>query len=154
MADTSDDAHIGARQAARHNMQALPSNMLARELGKVYVGDDGNERHVEFTVWVQELSGAKAEGWKTGLALDASASMKDWYGRNLKGKVPDNVISKYIKKKWVVNRTDDGCQVQSFKKEAYEDAINRGFLTFTDNIVQPLARDFIAYLADELDSDD
>ena len=152
MSDGSMDSDQKKRQAERSKSQQLPSNMVAKEFGKVYVRDDGQERHVEFTVWVQQLSGAKAEGWHTGIALDASASMKDWYGRNLTGKVPKKVISKYKKKKWVVDRTDDGCQVQSFKKEAYEDAIKQGFLKFTDNIVEPLARDFIAYLANELDA--
>ncbi|MFO7976754.1 MAG: vWA domain-containing protein [Planctomycetota bacterium] len=155
MADTSEEARIGTRQAARHNMQTLPSNRVAKELGKVYVGEKGNERHVEFTIWVQELSGAKAEGWKTGLALDASASMKDWYGRNLayvgQG-IPRNVLDEYERNGWIEHREDDGQKFMSFQAQAYKDAINRGFLKYSENIVQPLARDFIAYLAHELDS--
>ena len=153
MPDTADN--IGARQAARHNMQALPSNMLVKELGKVYVGDEGEQRHVEFTVWVQELSGAKAEGWTTGLALDASASMKDWYGRNLAyvgDGIPQQVLDEYEKNGWVEHREDDGEKVMSFQAQAYDDAIKRGYLKYSKNIVQPLARDFIAYLANELDA--
>ena len=155
MADPSEEAGVGARQSARHNMQALPSNMLAKELGKVYVGDDGSDRHVEFTVWVQELSGAKAEGWKTGLALDASASMKDWYGRNLAyvgNGIPQKVLDEYERNGWIEHREDDGQKFMSFQAKAYDDAINRGFLKYSENIVQPLARDFIAYLANELDA--
>jgi hypothetical protein len=40
-----------------------------------------------------------------------------------------------------------------FQKAAYEDAINRGFLKFSANIVQPAAREFISYLAGNLDAD-
>src|SRR6185295_6263706 len=40
-----------------------------------------------------------------------------------------------------------------FRKEAYEDAIKRGFVRFTENIVEPLAQEFIAYLAGNLDAD-
>lgn len=155
MADQPHDGKIGARQAARHNMQALPSNMLAKEMGKVYVGDEGSQRHVEFTVWVEELSGAKAEGWKTGLALDASASMKDWYGRNLiyaGGGIPKNVLDEYTQNGWIDYREDDGQQFMALQDKAYEDAFARGYLKCSENIVEPLARDFIAYLANELDS--
>jgi hypothetical protein len=155
MSDGTIDLDPKKRQAERGQGKQLPSSMIAKEFGKVYVRDDGQERHVEFTIWIQQLSGAVAEGWRTGIALDASASMKDWYGRNLKlvREIPKEVISKYKKQKWILDRSDDGCRVQSFKKEAYEDAIHQGFLQFTDNIVEPLVRDFIAYLANELDSE-
>jgi hypothetical protein len=141
------------RQTVRGQSRQLPTSMLAKEFGKVYVRDDGPERHVEFTVWVQQLSGAQAEGWRTALAIDASASMKDWYGRNLTGTLPKGVIAEYKAKGWVFDRLDDGCRVTSFKKEAYEDAIARQHLKFTDNIIEPLVRDFVAYLATELDTE-
>ena len=153
MPDSEEGSSGQERQAARSQSQQLPSHLLEKEFGKVYVRDEGQERHVEFTVWVQNLSGQMAEGWQTGLALDASASMKDWYGRNLKGKVPKEAAAEYRRRGWIIERTEDGRKVSSFKKEAYQDAINRKFLTFTDNIVEPLVRDFIAYLADELDAD-
>jgi hypothetical protein len=155
MDNPSDDVRTGARQAARQSMQALPSNMLAKELGKVYVGDEGNMRHVEITIWVQELSGAKAEGWKTGLALDASASMKDWFGRNLTyvgGGIPQKVLDEYERNGWIEHREDDGQKCMAFQNQAYVDAIKRGFLKYSENIVGPLALEFIAYMANELDS--
>lgn len=152
MSDAAGESNQRERQVARGQSFQLPSNMLAEELGKVYVRDEGNQRRVEFTIWVQELSGGKAEGWQTGIALDASASMKDWYGRNLTGRVPDRELAEYERKGWVEERVDDRQRVKSFKKEAYEDAIQRGFLKFTDNIVEPFARDMISYLASELDA--
>lgn len=146
----------GNRQTARHEMNALPSNMLVKEFGKVYVGDEGADRHVEFTVWVKELSGAGAEGWRTGIALDASCSMRDWYGRSLlytdKG-MPQSVIDDYAKKDWAEDRVEDGIKVKVFKQKAYEDALKQGYVRYGENIVEPLARDFIAYLARELDAE-
>jgi hypothetical protein len=50
-------------------------------------------------------------------------------------------------------KVEDGRQVTVFTKNAYEDAIQRGYLRFTDNIVESLARNFISYLAGQLDSD-
>ena len=152
MADASKAQAGGSRQAARGESRQLPSSMVAKEFGKVYVRQVGDELRVEFTVWAQELSGSQAEGWQTGVALDASASMKDWYGRNLTGKIPRDVVSDYEQKGWIKSRVTDGQRVKAFEKDAYEDAIQRGLLRFTDNIVEPLARDFMAYLANELDA--
>lgn len=156
MADPNRTRNVGDRQTARSAMQALPSSMLAKEFGKVYVREDRADRHVEFTVWVQELSGAKAEGWKTGIALDASASMKGWYGRNLEyvsDGIPQKILAEYEQQGWIQHRKDDSEKFISFQPQAYEDAIRRGLLKNTDNIVEPLARDFIAYLANELDAE-
>lgn len=137
----------------RQDSQQLPRHLLAKEFGKVYTRVDGATRHVEFTLMLPELEGADAEGWQTGVALDASASMKNWYGRNLTGAVPDSVNAEYRKKGWIKDATHDGRKVFTFTREAYDDAIKRGYVKFTDNIVEPLARDFIAYLAGQLDSD-
>lgn len=147
------DRKAGQQQAARSQSTLLPANITQKEFGKVYVRQEGDELHVEFTLWIPELDGAIAEGWQTGIALDASASMKNWYGRNLTGTVPSDELEKYRKKGWLVARTEDGCKVTTFTKDAYQDAIQRGFLKFRDNIVEPLARDFIAYLAGQLDAD-
>ena len=152
MQKSPESGDAADRQASRGQSRQLPSSMLAKEFGKVYVRDDGPQRHVEFTVWVQELSGAIAEGWQTGIALDASASMKDWYGRNLTGRVPKDVLDVYKRNGWISSQTFDGTPVTAFKKEAHEDALRRGFLKFTQNIVEPLARDFIAFLSRELDA--
>jgi hypothetical protein len=146
----ADDQH--SAQAARGQSTMLPSSMLAKEFGKVYVRPDGPDLHVEFTIWLQELEGTRAERWQTGVALDASASMKDWYGRNLSGSVPPDAFAEYERKGWITVTMEDGCRVKRFRKQAYEDAIERGFVKFTENIVEPLARDFIGYLARELDA--
>lgn len=140
-------------QANRNQANQLPSNLVAKEFGKIYLRHDGNYCHVDFTVWIQELEGAMAEGWQTGVALDGSASMKNWYGRALVGKIPKEVSQEYVKRGLIVTREQDGRKVNVALKGAYEDAMKRGFLTMSDNIVEPWARKFIAYLASELDSD-
>lgn len=131
---------------------AIPSKQTAKEFGKVNIRNTGNEYQVQLTI-LMEPQGTEAEGWQTGVALDASASMKGWFGRMLEGKVPPDIIKEYEKNGWLQTRIEDGRKVKSFQKGAYDDAIARGFLTFSTNIVQPLAQDFIAYLADELDAD-
>lgn len=153
----SDHTNPDSRQSARQEMSALPSGMLEKEFGKVYIGENGLERHVEFTVWVKELSGARAEGWRTGLALDASDSMRDWYGvlcHYTEAGIPKEVLDDYKRKGWADPEIVDGQHklTWSLNQEAHQDALKRGYIRYTENIVQPLARDFAAYLADELDT--
>jgi len=140
-------------QAARRQAMQLPSQLVAKEFGKVYVGREGNQLHIEFTVWMQELEGSMAEGWQTGVALDASASMKNWYGRALVGKIPSDIQQEYIKNGLIKVRDEDGQRVSVAMPEAYRDAMKRGYLKMSDNIVQPWGRKFISYLAAELDAD-
>ena len=148
---TMFDRYFGARQSAGQDY-AMPSHLTAKEFGKVDVRRAGDEVHVRFTI-LMEPEGREAEGWQTGVALDASASMKNWFGRELEGTVPPFLIQDYERKGWVTTRSEDGRRVRVFQRQAYEDAIQRGHLRITENIVQPLAREFIAYLAGGLDAD-
>ncbi len=130
----------------------LPSTIVAREFGEVNVRPVGREVEVDFTI-LMEPDGERAEGWQTGVALDASASMKSAYGRGLAGKLPPHVADEYRRRGWLTVRELDGRKVQSFQREAYEDAVRHGHLSYTPNEMQPLARDFISYLAGSLDED-
>ena len=135
-------------QAFRAQSICLPSSMLENEFGKVYIREEGGQRHVEFTVWVRCLPPSLAEGWQTGVALDASQSMKKWYGRDLLPvKISQEVVADYKQKGWLVIEERDGRQVRLLKRDAYADANERGIIRFTENIVEPLAREFSADLA-------
>ncbi len=146
------DQYFGPRRSSRDQDYALPSHVTAKELGKVNVRKSGTETHVHFTI-LMSPEGKTAEGWQTGVALDGSASMKGWYGRQLEGTVPPQAIQEYERKGWVTSRIEDGRSVRVFQKIAYQDAMDRGYLRMTTNIVQDLAQEFIAYLAGELDAD-
>lgn len=130
----------------------LPSHMVAREFGEVNVRRNGPRLEVSFTI-LMEPDGEAAEGWQTGVAIDASASMKGWFGKGLRGKLPDAVAAEYRRKGWAREVELDGRHVVSFQQQAYDDAMQRGYLSRTANVVEPVARQFIAYLADNLDED-
>ena len=132
--------------------QQLPSDIVAQEFGEVNVRKTDSAIEVTFTI-LMEPQGEAAEGWQTGIALDGSSSMKDWYGRRLEGKVPPELTDVYQKKGWIRVRMEDGQQVHVFQREAYEDAIQKGHLKSTENIVRPLAQKFTTYLAENLDAD-
>jgi hypothetical protein len=126
--------------------------MVAREFGEINVRRVGADLQVSFTV-LKEPDGAEAEGWQTGVALDASGSMKKAYGRGLEGRLPPDVAVAYRRKGWLREEWRDGRKVASFEPEGYEQAIAQGHLQRSKNVIEPLARDFIAYLAGNLDAD-
>src|SRR5262245_9909463 len=128
----------------------LPSGLVAREFGEVNVRESPHGVDVNFTI-LMEPSGELSEGWQSGVALDASASMKALFGKGLRGRVPEAVIADYLRRGWVVECEQDGRRVQRYQPEAHEDAIRRGYLVRTENVVESLARQFISYLADNLD---
>ncbi|CDM97635.1 MULTISPECIES: VWA domain-containing protein [Limnospira] len=130
----------------------LPRSVVAKEFGEVNVKKSGNNLQVLFTI-LMEPQGSDAEGWQTGIALDASASMRGLYGRSLIGSIPEDVHAKYENKKWITFTVEDGKTYKVIKSQAYEDAIDKGYMKSSDNIIEPLARKFISYLADNLDAD-
>jgi hypothetical protein len=130
----------------------LPSHLVAQEFGEVNIRDDGSLLHVQFTI-LMEPQGTDAEGWQTGVALDGSASMKNWYGRQLKGRVPQDIEADYIEKGWIVQQVQDGKLLKVLQREAYEDGLQRGYLQMSENIIEAKAREFISYLASNLDAD-
>jgi len=128
----------------------LPSNLTATEFGKVAIANTGKELQVKLTI-LMEPQGQEAEGWQTGIALDASASMRGVYGRVLQGEIPPNLNAQYAKKGWIDYQVQDGNRTKLIQRQAYEDAIEKGHLKMSDNLMQPLARKFITYLAGNLD---
>ena len=86
-------------QRARQQSSQVPTDRLAAEFGKVYHRVEGTVRHVDLTLWQRELAGAAAEGWLTGMALDASVSMMEAYGNGLRegraGPVPERLLREY-----------------------------------------------------------
>ncbi|MGB3975300.1 MAG: vWA domain-containing protein [bacterium] len=133
------------------NLQFLiPSHKTTAPLGKVVVRRLSNALEVHFSI-LMSPQGQEAEGWRTVVALDASASVQGWYGQALEGNLPKEVVHEYKSKSWIDTRQKDGKSFKLIKKEAYEDAIQKGFLAFSQNLIQPLAQDFISFLAANLD---
>lgn len=134
----------------------LPSSMVAKEFGEVNVKQTKEGIEVLFTI-LMEPEGAEAEGWQTGVVLDASASMTQAYGAGLvpgpRGQMPASLVQEYARKGWIVQVNSDGSDRMLWTEPAFSDAIAKGYLQSTENIVEPLARKMTAYLAGNLDSD-
>lgn len=129
----------------------IAASHTAPEFGKVTVWPHQTGLELDVTI-LGEPQGRDAEGWRTGIALDASSSMQDAYGRRLLGKVPSVLMREYVAKGWIEERQVDGRPIRIFQRAAYDDAIARGHLRFTPNRVESCAREWIAYLAGQLDA--
>lgn len=129
----------------------LPSRLTINELGEVNVRQVGNHLDVDFTVRVNP---DKFERWQTGVALDASESMVSAYGRALQThSIPPEALREYDAKGWIVHQDKDGKRRTLLRPEALRDAKSRGFVKFTDNVLEPLAQAFVSHLAEKLDQD-
>ncbi|MEA5488100.1 MULTISPECIES: OmpA family protein [Pseudanabaena] len=136
----------------------MPANLVAAEFGEVNVWrhipettSGSAECRVEFSI-AMEPQGKFAEGWRTGLALDASASMKRAYGRKVEARVDPELLVDYIKQGRLRSYLEDGEPIRKIKREAFAEIQERGYeINYTENILQPLVQDFTAYLAGSLD---
>lgn len=130
----------------------IPSHLTAKELGKVNVERVAEGLQVEFSI-LMEPQGQDAEGWQTGVALDASASMKESYGGGVSGSIPKDLERDYLSKGWLIKREIDHRAIKTYTEEGVSDALAKGYLKKTPNVIEPIAREFIAYLARNLDAD-
>lgn len=133
--------------------QQLPSTMVAEQFGEVNIQRLPDGRINVLCTVMMTPTGAEAEGWQTGVALDASGSMRNWYGKELQGKMPPELQQSYVDKGWITKRVEDGRESTKVAKEAYKDAMDKGHLKLSQNIVEQFGRQFIGYLAAELDAD-
>ena len=70
----------------------LSSSEIAPVFGKVFYQNIGSDVEVTFTILMPRIS----EGWKTGVALDASSSMRAAYGKS--SKPTDNLVEMEARK--------------------------------------------------------
>lgn len=125
----------------------VPSTIINPVFGKIYYRDIGDEKEVTFLLMAVSIG----ENWTTGIAIDASASMKESFGKNLTGSIPEESLLQYAKKGWAQEKKKDGDLFLLLDEKAYEDAIENGYLTWTENLIETEGRKFIKYLANDID---
>ena len=124
----------------------------AKEFGNVNVRKSGAAFQIQFTL-LMEPQKQLARVWKTGVAMDASASMKKVFGRRLQGNIPDDIALQYKKKGWVTNENRDTRKVKTFQRDAVNDALERGLVTLSPNTMDFLAPELVGYLSGHMDID-
>ncbi len=134
----------------------LPGQLVRGIFGAVNVRRTSQATEVHFSILARP-EGEHARGWKTGVALDASASMLKYYGRGLisagaRG-VPTWLLDDYRRKGWISVYDEDGTAHTHRTEEAGRDAVARGYLRRSKNLLNPLAQRLTSYLAEGLDAD-
>ena len=130
----------------------LPNHLVNPLFGEVNVTDAPDGVTVTFLI-PPTMDNARGEGWQTGVALDASASMRNAYGRGIEGKIPTDVRAEYERRGLMSEKVVDGVRVRSLSPAAMEEARRQGYIRTSENLMEPLARDFVALLAERLDED-
>ena len=134
----------------------LPGQLVREPFGEVNVRRTSQATEVHFSILARP-EGGHARGWQTGVALDASASMLKFYGRGLipagaRG-VPAWLLDEYRRKGWIRVHDEDGTAHNHWTEEAGRDAVGRGYLRRSKNLLNPLAQRLTSYLAEGLDAD-
>lgn len=132
----------------------LPSTMVAKEFGEVNVARGKETTEVTFTILMEP---SDAEGWQTGVAVDASGSMQSVFGKGLadgpKGSPPQSLFQRYQQQGWLQIITHEGQQYPIFSDEAKADMVQKGHFVWSKNEIEPLVRKVTGYLAANLDAD-
>ena len=166
--ERADDGEIKSKEDKQNKVEnelrlesksfQMPANQVVKEFGEVNIWRNMSginsgiaECRVEFSI-AMEPQEKFAEGWRTGLALDASASMKRSYGRKVEARVDPALLVDYIKQGRLRSYLEDGEPTRKIEREAFAEIQERGYeINYTANILQPLVQDFTAYLAGSLD---
>ena len=143
--------NIAALNLKQGEQYTLPSSLTAKEFGKIDIHRTASDLLVQFTI-LMEPQGREAEGWQTGIALDASSSMKNWYGRSVEGSLPEKIKKEFLKKGLATEGKFDGKWVVRYQGAAITEAIEKGFLKKSPNIVQQFVRESITYLVANIDA--
>ena len=131
--------------------QQLPDDVTHEVFGEVNVRRVGDELEVMFTLLMEP----DREGWQTGVALDASASMKELYGKVIDpASIPADAMKRLAAEGHMKVVKRDGRESRSLKSTAMPKLKEWGVkLARKPNLVQEQARKFLAYLAENLDED-
>ncbi len=122
------------------------------EFSNVTVRKRGAALYIQLTL-LDEPQRNLGRAWKTGLALDASASMKAEYGRRVLGNIPYKCYVDYLNKGWVSTESRDRRKTKSLQRPAVADALERGLIRLSPNTLDFIAPELISYLAGRMDFD-
>ena len=129
------------------------SNDIVHELfGEVNLSQASDGIEVSATILLEPIK----EGSQTGVALDGSASMKKSFGTTSRFRDDYDwaLNDKLVAEGKAIYRNEDGCRVIDFLEGGYADLMAAsGWLIKDPNIVAPIAKDVIPYLASKIDAD-
>ena len=129
----------------------VPNKTLNPAFGELNITPWNDRIEIVLTILMEPVK----EGSQTGVALDGSASMEGPYGRGwvYASNVDDAVIKRLKAEGKAKSVIEDGRSLLQYTVEGWDELIRLGYVIQTDNLVEPVARDVIPYLADKIDAD-
>jgi hypothetical protein len=125
-------------------MHTVPTELVVEPFGKVNYWDlpTGGRRVRAYFLMERPIEGAQ-----TGVAVDASASMRVAFGRMLLGQASQQDVDRYRKLNLVRQAEQDGRAYLFWTQEAVDDLVRRGVYSYSKNIIEPQVRDMTSYLS-------
>lgn len=129
----------------------IPNKLLHEAFGELNITPKQDRLEIVLTILMQPVK----EGSQTGVALDGSLSMKKpfgsaWmYAQSIDQKVIDRLHSEGKAKVL----TQDGKPVVEYNKRGWDELVKLGYIVQSENIIEPITREVIPYLADKIDAD-
>lgn len=129
----------------------MPGNRLHSAFGELNLTRREDGLDVTVTILMEPVR----EGSQTGVALDGSHSMQSPFGAGYKYSPEFTLdMQKMHEDKGTAKRIDrDGRQLFEFTPEGWNELLARKLVVPTENVIEPIARDITAYLAEKIDAD-
>lgn len=130
------------------SVTSLPADTVNPAFGKVSYRHLEGQIEVTFTM----PPASAGQGWRTGIAMDASTSMQHTYGKMLIANIPDPLLKRYRKKDWARDQKRDGKPYTVIARRGWEDAFANGLARWSENELEPLVRPIMQYFANDVDT--
>lgn len=129
----------------------IPNNLLHELFGEVNMTSKLDGLEITATILLEPSK----EGAQTGVALDGSASMKKALGQGwmYAAHYDTSVEAKMISQGKAYMRDYDGMKVVQYYQNGWDELQRQGLLMREPNMVEPIAREVIPYLAEKIDAD-
>lgn len=129
----------------------IPNNLLHELFGEVNVSGHPDRLDVTATILLEP----NKEGSQTGVALDGSASMRKALGQGwvYAAHYDSSVEQRMLAQKKAYMREYDGQCVVQYNQDGWDELLLQGLLVREPNLVEPIAREVIPYLAEKIDAD-
>jgi len=129
----------------------IPNNKLNELFGEVNVTAHADRLDVTATILLEP----NKEGSQTGVALDGSASMRKALGQGwvYAAHYDSSVEKSMLDQGKAYRREYDGMSVVQYHQNGWDELMRQGLLVKEPNMVEPIAREVIPYLAEKIDAD-
>ena len=129
----------------------ISNNVLHTAFGELNITPRNDRMDIVLTILMEPVK----EGSQTGVALDGSASMQIPFGRawEYSGSLDEKLVERLKAQGKAKAVVQDGKSLLEYTTEAWDELIKLGYVVQSKNVVEPIAREVVPYLAEKIDAD-